>query len=71
MAWGRFRTFYLWPFRLSVRTLGFQPKKTGSIPVGATKHINLSTRTANDGLNKIQFRTAGSRMLESVFNVGM
>ena len=36
MAWGRFRTFYLWPFRLSVRTLGFHPKKTGSIPVGAT-----------------------------------
>ena len=26
-----------WPFRLSVRTLGFHPRKTGSIPVGATK----------------------------------
>ena len=26
-----------WPFRLSVRTLGFHPRKTGSTPVGATK----------------------------------
>lgn len=26
MAWGRFRTFYLWPFRLLVRTLGFHGK---------------------------------------------
>ena len=38
------------------------------------QHINSSTRTANVGLNKIQFRAAlcvgaGSRMLESVFIV--
>lgn len=25
-----------WPFRLSVRTFGFQPKKRGSIPLSAT-----------------------------------
>ena len=28
---------------------------------------NFSTHTADDGLSKIQFRTAGSRMLKSVF----
>jgi hypothetical protein len=27
-----------WPFRLSVRTLGFHPRKTGSTPVGATNN---------------------------------
>lgn len=32
------------------------------------KHINSSTHTADGGLSKIQFRTAGSRMLESVFS---
>ena len=31
------------------------------------KHINSSTHTADGGLSKIQFRAAGSRMLESVF----
>jgi hypothetical protein len=36
MAWGRFRTFYLWPFRLLVRTLGFQPKNLGALPGWAT-----------------------------------
>ena len=35
-------------------------------PVGL-RHINSSTHTADGGLSKIQFRTAGSRMLESVF----
>jgi len=43
------------------------PLLTGSIPVLTTKHINSSTHTADGGLSKIQFRTAGSRMLESVF----
>ena len=27
---------FIWPYRLSVRTFGFQPKKSGSTPGGAT-----------------------------------
>lgn len=31
-----------WPLRLTVRTPGFQPDNTGSIPVGVTKkHLKL------------------------------
>jgi hypothetical protein len=29
----------IWPHRLSVRTLGFHPKKRGPTPLGATKKI--------------------------------
>jgi hypothetical protein len=35
--------------------------------LGGQQHVNLSTHTADGGLSKIQFRTAGSRMLRSVF----
>ena len=39
----------------------------GSSPTRTTQHTNSGTRIADGGLSKIQFRTAGSRMLESVF----
>ena len=41
--------------------------RIGSNPVLTAKHINSSTHTEDDGLSKIQFRHAGSRMLENVF----
>ena len=51
-----------------------QDSRFSSLPHGFEsrtdyKHINLSTHTADGGLSKIQFRTAGSRMLESVLIV--
>jgi hypothetical protein len=46
-----------------VITPSFQVGDGGSIPLICS---NSSTHTANDGLSKIQFRTAGSRMLEII-----
>ncbi len=34
------RSLKLWSLRLSVRTLGFHPRKRGSIPLGTTKNLS-------------------------------
>ena len=44
--------FNVWPVRLSVRSLGFQPGKRGSIPLRATNHrINYSMTEVFENLD--------------------
>ena len=57
-------TFHIWPHRLSVRTPGFHPGKSGSTPGGAT--IKLFTNMSIElFLNKLEKNSINVKLFKS------